>query len=232
MVIWRILLVVFGLLFLLMMFFIIRKKYLKTEYNFAYVRDKVVSMNKISKSTADFVFVPNNDSHTFISEYIVSKKRKKKSFICEYCQKMEFIKYYVIAFGPRTKILQIIDIKDKKPKKYSKLIKLPRKTRAVNIVVNKVNQEYLSYPYFKPISKKNIILYSLFTTIALFSLLFVIRGVVIEIFGTFGQLEYANNMMILDLSLMIGTSLFVFIILLLTLFIKKRKYNNKGDSAV
>ena len=84
MVTWRILLVVFGLLFLLMMFFIIRKKYLKTEYNFAYVRDKVVRMNKISKSTADFVFVPNNDSHKFISEYIVSKKRKKKSFICEY----------------------------------------------------------------------------------------------------------------------------------------------------
>ena len=223
-----------GLIVILFIVFIgctimlVFKRFLKSDYEFDFYDDVVIREQK-ANGINNVLFQGNPATQEYINEYVLSERKRKKYFMCEYGKNVNSIHYFILAYNSNSKLINVIQVKEKRPNEFSKIIKLPKKTKAVNYVIHKVNGFNVDFHPIKKIKIRKIFSYSFMMSAGLFSIVNALRLIIILVRGEYFYKPYLQQY---------GTSQFIltgiisgvlFFVLFIILLIKNRYFTrNRG----
>lgn len=223
-----VLIVVLFIVFIGCTLLLIFKRHLKSSYEFSFFEDYVIKTEKVN-GISNYLFKGNPATQEYISEYVLSERKRKKYFMCQYGEKINSIHYFILAYSGSRKLINIIQVKERRPRAFSKTIKLPKRTRAVNFVIHKINGFNVDYHPIKKIKLRKIFSYSFLMSAGLFSLVNAVRLLIVMIKGYYFYESYLRQY---------GTSHFIltgivagvlFLVLFFMLLIKNRYFTrNRG----
>ena len=204
------------------------RKYLKTDYVFSFFEDEVLKTEKANDIT-NYLFAGNPETQEYINEYVLSERKRKKYFMCEYGKNVNSIHYFILAYNGNSKLINVIQVKENRPNEFSKTIKLPKKTKAVNYVIHKVNGFNVDFHPIEKIKLTNIFFYSFLMSVGLFSL---INGVRLSLVLGIGYYYFEPYLQMYNVSHFVLTGIIcgvLFFVLFFMLLIKNRYFTrNRG----
>lgn len=233
MFIWRLIAVLALIIFIGIILFLRKKKYLKNNYSFKQVADTLVRTVDIKKKDRNLIFSPANEkTSNYIEQYILSRKKGFKTCICKYNKVFNNISYYVTVFDRVGNIISVLKIKDNRKQDYSKIISLPLRCASINITIRTIDNEIVSSLFITP-TKNTIVKYCLFMSLLLFTGLIVLRQVMLEIFASFYISDYFSSHNLMDLLVMFVVAALYFTIIVLFLLIKNGHFKKgRGINSV
>ena len=204
------------------------RKYLKSDYVFSFFEDEVIKTQK-ANDISNYLFLGNPETQEYINEYVLSERKRKKYFMCEYGKDVNSIHYFILAYNGNSKLINIIQVKEKRPGAFSRTVKLPKKTKAVNYVIHKVNGFNVDFHPIEKIKVGKIFNYSFLTSLGLFSLVNAVRLLIVLTRGYYFYEPYLNSY---NVSHFILTGIIagaLFLVLFFVLLIKNRYFTrNRG----
>lgn len=223
-----VLIVVLFIVFIGCTLLLVFKRHLRSDYEFSFFEDDVIKAEKVN-GISNYLFQGNPATQEYINEYVLSERKRKKYFMCEYGKKINSIHYFILAYNSNRKLINVIQVKERRPGAFSRTIKLPRRTRAVNFVIHKVNGFNVDFHPIKKIKLRKIFSYSFLMSAGLFSLVNAVRLLIVITSGYYFYEPYLNTY---------GTSHFIltgiiasvlFLVLFIMLLIKNRYFTrNRG----
>lgn len=193
MLLWRIIGISCGVLCATLIFLLIKLKLVKRKYAYEFKRDKLLRINKRDVNRADFVFETSSTTSKFIKEYVLSKDKNKKLFLCEYNKQYKKVVFFILAYDKNGNLLNVLEIRDKKPQRYSRLIKIPRNCNAVNVIVNEIDDVTIEPSVYEQVKASKIVFYSLLESLMITFALFFVEYLMIEIFGNLYKSNYTTS---------------------------------------
>lgn len=204
------------------------KRFLKTDYEFDFYDDEVIREQK-ANGISNVLFQGNPATQEYINEYVLSERKKKKYFMCEYGKKINSIHYFILAYNGNGKLLNVIQVKERRPGQFSKTIKLPKRTRAVNYVIHKVNGFNVDFHPIKKIRGGKIFGYSLMMSLGLFSLVNALRLTIVMLLGYYFYEPYLKSYGTLHFTITGIIAGVLFLVLFFMLLAKNRYFTrNRG----
>lgn len=172
---------------------LIRFKFLRTEYLYHYQRDHILRTYKVKKNVFDMVYRTKNETGQYIPEYILSKNKKKKYFICNYAEQYQEISFFLYTFDSQLRMKKIMKIKEKNNALTSKMIRLPKKCNSVNILIHTVDGLCINKFAIRRVPRRRIFMFSLLWGLIVFCLLFALRHAIVEYFGSVQKEIFFNS---------------------------------------
>lgn len=204
------------------------KRYQRSEYEFAYFEDEVLKVEKANGIT-NYLFKGGQETQKYINEYVLSERKRKKYFMCEYGPNINSIHYFILAYSGNRKLLNVIQVKERRPNAFSRTIKLPKRTRGVNFVIHKVNGFQVDYHPIRKIKVFKILSYSFLMSLGLFSIVNALRLTIILIKGRYFFESYLNAYGTMQFIATGAIAFVLFIALFIILLIKNRYFaRNRG----
>lgn len=177
---WRLATIIMLGVFVFIIFLLSTTKPLKNKYFYACREDKLEKTEK-RKGARYKVYSVLGRSASFIDKYVIKSIGKKKTLICDYVNKYDFISYYILLFNKNNDLMKIMEVKEYNVSLCSKSIKLPKKCVNINVVVNKYNDVDMNVNLKGEVSKAAVMTFSIFESLALLCFLFVLRQVLVEV---------------------------------------------------
>lgn len=182
MIFWNISFYITAILAVLLAIFLVFRGYGKNRYYHSKADDSLIH-TKNEGGAKNYVYAIRNDTKTYIEKYIIRKSVYEKSLIVNYNKAYNSISYYVKVYN-RKKVIQLIEVNDYDTSLISKIIMLSKDAKTVNIIIKEVNDTVINKNELMPMSRKNILLGSLFKTTLLFSSTYALRHLVATMFLT------------------------------------------------
>lgn len=182
MMLWRVLCIIAIVIFITSVIIIVTKGLLRNNYYHDFKEDELLKETR-SVNSKNKIFFTSGHTRKYIKRYALCHSAYDKYLICDFNQKYRYISFYVICYNSRKKIKDVLFITESNTNLTSKIISLSTKTKHINIVVKSIDGVDINTNVIKPLSIRKIQAYSLFNSIAFFSLLFIIRHIIIEVLG-------------------------------------------------
>ena len=196
---------------------------LKTHYSYNITKDDLLKSHK-DEFGFNYIYSTSGETRQFINKYVVRVNHSTKTLICNYTKFFQNISYYIVCMR-KGKPFKVLRVNEKNTKtKTSMIFLLPPQTKTVNVVICEADGVSYNDKVIAPIPRSNCRLYTLLSGINLLSVMYIIRHLIIEIYGTGYQeifIEDAFN--IITLGLMFA----IFIVYLITTSRGLRKRNWK-----
>lgn len=227
MLMWNILFYFFILLFLALTTLLIIKKYCKNTYYHNFINDEILKTVNNGGSTNN-IYSTSNEANSYIDRYIIRKSIYDTAVVVEYKRPYKHIEYFIKCFNNKYEVIDLIKVIEDNTSTNSKIINVKKNTNRINIFIKNINNELdFNSTEIKPISRFNNHMYSFILSLDFFSLLFVIRHIILLInLGnrTFTFLNSIWNYISLGVIL-----LFTLLLYLITFFsIRRKNWKNKG----
>ena len=217
-----------GICVLLVIFLMIRK-YRKNIYYKEYKEDDLFDRQN-DYNTKNEYYLVCNESRDYIKRYVIRKSTYEKSLVCNFTKKFGYISYFIVCYGGGKKPISVMRIVERKTSLSSKIIALPKGTKKINIFIQRADDDELNSNIIKPISKMNITLYSIFSSIALFTGLYGIRYIALSLILTKFFVPYLNTFWnYIGIAIMAAIAIVYLLISLSSLILKNTK-NRKGGA--
>lgn len=211
MIVWRCLTALSIAIILVSSILLIKLKLLRRKTEIKLVKDIAVDNKKYNNN--DAIIYQSNCKD--VKQYMIYKKRKKKYALLNYTNnsKHDLILYcYQDEDGSKFYQKKIRDTGSS----HSKLIKLNKDTKYVNIYVNELSSK-------GSIPSKNILIYSLLSSLILMSVLLLVRSLTLEIISNM-YIVYSNKLTFaVSVSLVFIIPIVYFLGLLIVLQNKNKK---------
>ena len=177
---WRLATIIIFVVFVFIILLLSLAKPLKNKYFYACREDKLEKTEK-RKGARYNVYSVLGRSASFIDKYVIKTIGKKKTLICDYVNKYDFISYYILLFNKNNDLMKIMEVKEYNVSLCSKSIKLPKKCVNINVVVNKYNDVDMNINLKGEVSKAAVMTFSIFESLALLCFLFILRQILVEV---------------------------------------------------
>ena len=187
----------------------------KNRYYHSFVENELIdSKNKVNSKND--VYFTDNLTYRYIDKYVICKTSTDLFLICNFCKNYKKIKFFVIQYNKKKKVIGIKRITELSTKLISRVVALNKRTKYVNIVVGKVDDVEINQDVIRPLTKKAISLNCLFVFLLTLSVTYSINFLFAYLFAGNFLLPYLNGfvnliVMLSILSFSILTSLFSFI---------------------
>lgn len=221
---WRIATIIILGVFVFIIFLLSSTKPLKNKYFYACREDKLEKTEK-RKGVRYNVYSVLGRSASFIDKYVIKAIGKKKTLICDYVTKFDFISYYILLFNKNNDLMKIMEVKEYNVSLCSKPIKLPKKCVNINVVVNKYNDVDMNVSLKGEVSKAAVMVFSVLESIALLCFLFILRQILVEVICINTKTIYIRSEY--DIYTIVFISILSFINLLVISNSLKKAYNLK-----
>lgn len=206
--IWRIICIVSAALFVAAVITLFVTRLLKNKYYHNFVKDELLKTEKKTNSV-NSIYLTSGETKKFIKKYVVCKTAYDKYLVCNFAKSFRQIRFYVIQYTGGKRVVSVLKISDGNTGTTSKVIALSKRCDYVNIVVAHADGAVLNTDVIRPIAVPKLRLYAFLKSAAIFFGLFVLRHVIVEIFGGQTVIQYLNHY--LDLAA-IGASLLLAVI--------------------
>jgi len=199
MLIWRILCLISAVFFVAGVIVLLVTNLTKNKYYRNYHEDELLKKEK-STNSVNSIYLTSGETKKFIKKYVVCKSAYEKYLVCNFAQAFNEIKFYVAQFSRRRKVISVLEVTQRDVTgNSSKIIALRKSCAHVNVVVGSVDGLVINQSYIRPISMVRLRLYAFLKSFVIFTALFVLRHVIIEVIGgsyIYGKdvaIQYLNN---------------------------------------
>lgn len=222
---WNILFLASIGIFALSVFILLVCKFRKNVYLKPFQEDELFDTKNINGIKSYYYFTAL-ETRKYIKRYVFRKSPYQRNVILNFSDNYKMVSYYVVAYSKTKKVIQVIDVTEKPYGASSRVINVNRKASYVNVFVKSVDGLELNTNFIRPIPVRKIKYYTTFSSLAIFSLLFAIRHIIILIVGGL----HAKAFMYSTINyLLIGGSFVVSFLYWIMARISLRKKNHKNS---
>lgn len=190
---WRVLCIVAATLFVvgtLLLFFI---NGYGNGYFFSFIEDEFLKTEKHSGSVND-IYLTSGETKRYIKKYAVCQSAYEKYLVCNFAERFEEIKYFIVQFSKSKKVINVLEITQSNVSSLSsRVVALKARCQYVNVVISSVNGNVINSDYVRPVTTRKAILAAAANSVTLFALLFVLRHIVVETAGASAVYDYLNG---------------------------------------
>jgi len=229
MLLWRILFVLAIIVFTTTVILLNILKCRKNLYFRDYQTQDFIS-EKIEGGIKNLFYLTDIETGKYIKRYALRKSRYDKALICNYAKSFKYISFYVICYNKKQKPIDVLEVIEENTNNSSKIINLDKNTDTVNIYIKKAENVEFNTNVIIPISISKIKKFALISSIMLFSLLFMIRHIVIEFLGN-KSLPYLESIWN-GLGILIILAISIMYFFLAYVLMKKRNCKNRNGGAL
>lgn len=188
---WRILCLVSAVLFIAGVIVLVCTNLTKNKYYHNYHDDELLKKER-SVNSINSIYLTSGETKRFIKKYVVCKSAYEKYLVCNFTQKFNCIRFFVAQFSSRKRLISVLEITQKDLTDCSsRIIALKKRCKYVNVVIGEANGNVINQNYVRPISMYRLRLYAALKSVTIFTALFVLRHVIVEIMG--GSVLYGKN---------------------------------------
>lgn len=188
---WRILCLISAVIFIAGVIVLLCTNLTKNKYYHGYHEDELFKKEKTVNSV-NSIYLTSGETRRFIKKYVVCKSAYEKYLVCNFTEKFSHVRFYVVQFSRRKKVLSVLDITQKDLTDFSsRIIALKRSCAHVNVVIAEADGTVINQNYVRPISMQRLRLYACLKSTAIFTALFVLRHIICEVMG--GSYIYGYN---------------------------------------
>lgn len=188
---WRILCLISAVLFIAGVIVLLCTNLTKNKYYHNYHEDELLKKER-SVNSVNSIYLTSGETRRFIKKYVVCKSAYEKYLVCNFTEKFSHIRYYVVQFSRRKKVISVLEITQKDLTDVSsRIIALKRSCAHVNVVIAEAEGTVINQNYVRPISMQRLRIYACLKSAAIFTALFVLRHIIVEIMG--GSVIYGKN---------------------------------------
>lgn len=221
--IWRILCTVSAGLFVAGVIALLATRILKNKFYHEFHEDELVKTVRATNSK-NSIYIPSGETSKFIKKYVICKTVFDRFLICNFARPFEEISFYVVQYTGRKKPSQVLKVTQRATDDTSRVITLARNCRYVNILINEADGLEINKNAIRPLSMTRIHIHGAIKSLMLFLSLFVVRHVIIELFGGIYTLQYLDS--ILNYAIIAGSFVLSLLFYLIDIGCFRRK-NNK-----
>ncbi|MDE6557958.1 MAG: hypothetical protein K2K39_02510 [Clostridia bacterium] len=196
---WRILCLVSAALFVVGVIVLLVTNLTKNKYYRSYHDDELLKKEKTVNSVNN-IFLTSGETKCFIKKYAVCKSAYEKYIVCNFTEKFREIRFFVVQFSRGKRVISVLEIVQRDLTDFSsRIIALKKRCAHVNVVVSSANYNVINQEYVRPISIFRLRLYAFIKSFTIFTAMFVIRHILVELlggsifFGSNVALSYLNN---------------------------------------
>ena len=183
MLLWRILCLISAVLFVAGVIVLLVTNLTKNKYYFNYQDDELIKKER-STNSVNSIYLTSGETRRFIKKYVVCKSAYEKYLVCNFADKFETVKFFVVQFSRRKRVLSVLEVTQKDVTgDSSRIIALKKRCAYVNVVIGTVNDKIINQNYVRPISMYRLRLYAFIKSFAIFTALFALRHIIIEVLG-------------------------------------------------
>lgn len=228
MTLWNTLCIVSAIVFVVAILILIVFNFRKNVYYKPYEADELYKTT-IDAGVKNYIYSTHAETKEYIKRYVIRKSAYDNSIICNFNKNYEQITYFVIQYSRRNKVLSVTEVTERKTNNSSKIITICKRCKNVNIVVKSVEGLELNTRMILPLSTAKIRLFSLFSTLAFLSALFVVRHILVIIICYYYSKTFFETIYnYISLIAIFGFSLAYYVLNVLTLRKKSAKSRNGG----
>ena len=132
--IWRIASILAFVLFIAMRLIIRASKLVSNRYYRDFHADEMIKETDTANSHNKLYFT-TGETKTYIPKYILAKTAYDKYIIANYAKKFTEIKFFIIEYNARKKVVGVLEVDERYTHEASRIICVDKKTAYVNIVV-------------------------------------------------------------------------------------------------
>ncbi len=188
---WRILCLISAVLFIAGVIVLVCTNLTKNKYYHNYRDDELLKKER-STNSVNSIYLTSGETKRFIKKYVVCKSAYEKYLVCNFTEKFSCIRFFVAQFSRRKKLISVLEITQKDLTDYSsRIIALKRRCAYVNVVIGEADGNVINNNYVRPISIFRLRLYAFLKSCNIFTSLFVLRHVIVEILG--GSVLFGKN---------------------------------------
>ena len=188
---WRILCLISAVLFIAGVIVLAITNLTKNKYYHNYHEDELLKKER-SVNSVNSIYLTSGETRRFIKKYVVCKSAYEKYLVCNFTEKFRHIRYYVVQFSRRKRVISVLEITQKDLTDVSsRIIALKKRCAHVNVVIAEADGTVINQNYVRPISMQRLRLYACLKSVVIFTALFVLRHVMVELIG--GNVFYGRN---------------------------------------
>lgn len=188
---WRILCLISAVIFIAGVIVLVCTNLTKNKYYHNYHEDELLKKER-SVNSVNSIYLTSGETRRFIKKYVVCKSAYEKYLVCNFTEKFKHIRYFVVQFSRRKKVISVLDVTQRDLTDVSsRIIALKRSCAHVNVVIAEAEGMVINQDYVRPISMQRLRIYACIKSAAIFAILFVLRHVIVELMG--GSIIYGRN---------------------------------------
>jgi hypothetical protein len=191
-------------------------------------------MDNLVKTTDDmgvknYIYQNHGQTAEYIKRYIIRKSVNDDSLVCNFTQNFDEIQYYVVQYNKRNKPINIKLVSEQYTNNSSKIIVLKKSCKHVNIIVKRADGKDINTRVVMPLSIKNIRYYSICSSVALFTSVFVLRHFIIKLVcGIYAKGFLYSMWNYIGIGVLAGVSVLGYFLSVMNLRRKNSKVRNGG----
>lgn len=188
---WRILCLISAVIFIVGVIVLVCTNLTKNKYYHNFCEDELLKKER-SVNSVNSIYLTSGETRRFIKKYVVCKSAYEKYLVCNFTEKFRSVKFFVVQFSRRKRVISVLEITQKDLTDYSsRIIALKKRCKYVNVVIGEADGTEINRDYVRPISMHRLRIYACLKSAAIFTALFVLRHVIVEIVG--GSVIYGKN---------------------------------------
>ncbi len=232
---WRILCLISAVLFIAGIIALVCTNLTKNKYYHNYYEDELLKKER-SVNSVNSIYLTSGETRRFIKKYVVCKSAYEKYLVCNFAEKFRHIRFYVVQFSRRKRVISVLEITQRDLTDLSsRIIALKKSCARVNVVIAEADGTVINRDYVRPMSMVRLRFYACLKSVAIFTALFVIRHVIAEIMGgsfIYGRnvtYQYLNNSLnFIAIGVSFAVAVVSYLITVLSFRIKNAKAMNGG----
>ena len=196
---WRILCIVSAVIFIAGVIVLVCTNLTKNKYYHNYSDDELIKKER-STNSVNSIYFTSGETRRFIKKYVVCKSAYEKYLVCNFTEKFKHIRFYVVQFSRRKRVISVLEITQKNLTGLSsRIIALKKRCKHVNVVIGEADDTVINQNYVRPMSMHRLRIYACLKSLVIFAALFVLRHVIVEvvggshIYGSDVAYQYLNN---------------------------------------
>ena len=197
---------------------------LKNRYYHSFEQDELFKSKKTTNSKNDIYF-SSGETAKYIKKYVLCITSLDKYLVCNYVRSFNDITYFVIEYTAHRRVIGVKQIREFGTGLSSKIIAIHKKCAYVNVVIGTADGVVINTDVIRPLSLVKVRLNAFLTSLTMFTGLFWVRHILIEILGGQFIKFYLTDLMNY---IAVGASFVLALLSYLITVLCYRKKNNKA----
>lgn len=173
---YKILFFVSVITFVVLLILLIIFRFRKNKFYHAYNEDEILRVNR-EGGAKNSVCSPSGKTKDYITRYIVRRSVYDTMAVFNYTKGYSKIEYFIKCYNRFKRVIKVIYVKELNTKTVSKIIRLKKGTKSINVIIKSVDNEIINTSEIMPLSKLQMHLYSIFSSIMFFMFFYAARHV-------------------------------------------------------
>lgn len=147
-------------------------RFRKNRFYYPFEEDKLIATKK-DEGYKNYIYSTKGETSKYINKYVISRSSYDNTLICNFNEHYDDLSYFIVEYGMGRKPLRVLEVYERFTSFNSRVIVLSKSCLKVNVYIKSVNNVDINGIIIKPLSKKEIGLYSFFSSLLYLGVIFV-----------------------------------------------------------